>query len=764
MKNNKLRIFGKSFLSAVLGVACLTGCTDGKNGKQGVAGVNGTTWHTGVEDPTSSMGNVGDFYLETDDGDVWRKETTGWVVISNIKGPEGEQGPVGNPAKNIEYRNNGTHIQWRYVGETTWTDLVALEDIKGEDGKDGISVYIGYDGYVWNGNERTSLQVEKIADNVVENTLELKGNVYFEESVIAAGTKVALMMHYQPTAKMTIYSDSTVEKLTTYVNAAGKLDIGVVDLKTGTYTLKTTKDVVAGKNELVLDLKLGENETLVLGGANTTVDMYKVKGVNGADTYGIHSTDLEEFEIAKTGATIDKLLVNVEISLTQEVSTPLFNTITQDFPNSSISTLATVEDNVAPFAYKNKTFFAGKKITKFGIAVQDILDANDAFVTLYIIKTSTVKNFDTNAVRTVKLQLPANAEENTWVYVDCDIQLANDEYFAIGAPSGDTVDWAFSRPKTNTDYEFIINNGNDGGCNLLFDIYTESSSDMTIEEHLKDIRAKEEEAIIKENKAKLVSALEAAGIKHFSILGDSISTFGGVSNNATNTNSTIGSNAVFYNGSNWGITSADQTWWKQTANEAGLNVLVNNSWSGDTVSGRGQTRATQLHDDTVTGTQTSVINPDLIAVYLGINDFNSYGPKLAAGTYEAINWETLIVENQDGSFTYGSASTFAEYYAIMMHKLTTAYDADVFCFTLLPNGQMGSRPITELEAFNEAITKIAGRFGCGVVDLYNDSGITTSNMSSYYADYSGQNLHPNQTGMDLITECFINKLIETYVK
>lgn len=31
--------------------------------------------------------------------------------------------------KNVELRNNGTHIQWRFVGYTTWYDLVPLADL-----------------------------------------------------------------------------------------------------------------------------------------------------------------------------------------------------------------------------------------------------------------------------------------------------------------------------------------------------------------------------------------------------------------------------------------------------------------------------------------------------------------------------------------------------------------------------------------------------------------------------------------------------------
>ena len=45
----------------------------------------------------------------------------------------------GNDGREVELRNNGTHIQWRYAGEgdSAWRDLVALDSITGDDGADG---------------------------------------------------------------------------------------------------------------------------------------------------------------------------------------------------------------------------------------------------------------------------------------------------------------------------------------------------------------------------------------------------------------------------------------------------------------------------------------------------------------------------------------------------------------------------------------------------------------------------------------------------
>ena len=55
-------------------------------------------------------------------------------------------GGGGADAREIELRKSETAIQWRYVGEETWKDLVLLEEITGKPGKDGTTPHIGDNG------------------------------------------------------------------------------------------------------------------------------------------------------------------------------------------------------------------------------------------------------------------------------------------------------------------------------------------------------------------------------------------------------------------------------------------------------------------------------------------------------------------------------------------------------------------------------------------------------------------------------------------
>lgn len=215
--------------------------------------------------------------------------------------------------------------------------------------------------------------------------------------------------------------------------------------------------------------------------------------------------------------------------------------------------------------------------------------------------------------------------------------------------------------------------------------------------------------------------------KTLSILGDSISTYTGYSNN-TSYNSTIGDNAVWYDGSQNGFTTVSETWWMQIINRTGIILNVNNSWSGDQVTKRGLSRSLQLHN-------TTGDVPNIIAVYIGINDFR---------------WGKTVAQ-------------FEEKYDEMIAGIIDKYEnADVYLFTLVYTSNVKSPDVApeNVVAFNAVIEQVAEKYDCTLVDLYNDTGINKSNLSAYMVDGT---LHPNYAGMDCITECFMDALIDNYI-
>ncbi len=267
-----------------------------------------------------------------------------------------------------------------------------------------------------------------------------------------------------------------------------------------------------------------------------------------------------------------------------------------------------------------------------------------------------------------------------------------------------------------------------------------------------------------------VNVLAILDGKYVSILGDSISTFNGYSNDAT-VNTTIGGNGPRYDagtadtkpGSYCLLESVDETWWMHFANRSGMKLLVNNSWAGSQVFG-GKTsdgrvipaayldRCVNLHDNTLENNPGNApINPDVIFVYLGINDYNFNRGNVGNG---AVDYAKLV--NSDG--THVTPATFGEAYGIMLHKMRNAYpDAQIFAMTLLPEN-LYSVDKTAWGQHNTYIRAAAEYYGIPVVDLAENCAITWENFSGYMID----KIHPMTAGMELISDCIEAELVAYY--
>ena len=65
------------------------------------------------------------------------------VALADITGANGTDGIDGTngidgvDGKEVEIQNSGTYIQWRYVGDLTWINIIAIADLKGDKGDKG---------------------------------------------------------------------------------------------------------------------------------------------------------------------------------------------------------------------------------------------------------------------------------------------------------------------------------------------------------------------------------------------------------------------------------------------------------------------------------------------------------------------------------------------------------------------------------------------------------------------------------------------------
>lgn len=228
--------------------------------------------------------------------------------------------------------------------------------------------------------------------------------------------------------------------------------------------------------------------------------------------------------------------------------------------------------------------------------------------------------------------------------------------------------------------------------------------------------------------------------KSLSILGDSISTYAGYIPSG---------NANYYTGSNAGVSSVNDTWWKKLIDALGMTLNLNNSWSGSRVT----TTGGEASAGCMSRCQNLGTAPDVIIVYMGINDFNN---EVALGTYDG-----------NGDFPT-ITTTFREAYAIMLNKIMIAYPtSEIWVATLPPcerNGDLGAPEKNGngvlLNDFNEAIRNLAKVFGAKILE-HAQCGLTYQNMNLYMGDWNtsaSSGLHPNASGHSLIANNDIRQL------
>ena len=93
-----------------------------------LGGEDGSTILYGTGAPSSELGADGDGYIDKVAGAFYGPKADGaWPAALSLVGP---------PGKKVELQKGETHVQLRYEGDEDWTDLVALSDLKGADGRE----------------------------------------------------------------------------------------------------------------------------------------------------------------------------------------------------------------------------------------------------------------------------------------------------------------------------------------------------------------------------------------------------------------------------------------------------------------------------------------------------------------------------------------------------------------------------------------------------------------------------------------------------
>ena len=254
--------------------------------------------------------------------------------------------------------------------------------------------------------------------------------------------------------------------------------------------------------------------------------------------------------------------------------------------------------------------------------------------------------------------------------------------------------------------------------------------------------------------------------KYMSVIGDSISTYVGISNDAS-ANSTIGENEAYYPTWSQNVCRPSLTYWGKVADELDMKICIVNSWSGSSAYGRGfgknmLIRCADLHRDD--GTM-----PEVILIYMSANDINGGSPldeelaKIIAdgADKKAIDaWFHNVkrIAAESGGNEKGIAFfSYDAVYAISMGEMKRKYpDAEFYCLTLQETNHPNTKKnIARFYKYNEVIRTLADYFGATVVGFDKDK-INWENCHAYAGDM--HSLHPTAAGHEVMAECVIEAM------
>jgi hypothetical protein len=128
----------------------------GPTGPVGPAGTPGSVWYNGAGAPAGGLGVNGDYYLNTTNADVYSKAAGSWSVVDNIQGAAGAAGSVwytgaGAPAGGLGavgdfYLNSINGDYYKKTGASTWTSQGNLKGATGTTGATGATGATGPTG------------------------------------------------------------------------------------------------------------------------------------------------------------------------------------------------------------------------------------------------------------------------------------------------------------------------------------------------------------------------------------------------------------------------------------------------------------------------------------------------------------------------------------------------------------------------------------------------------------------------------------------
>lgn len=278
----------------------VTNGADGTNGRDGVDGKDGKDGTNGTDGTNGKSA----YEIAKDNGFVGSEDD--WLdSLKGEKGDNGSNGANGLNGKEIVLRVTSTTIQWKYDTDTEWIDLIALSSLKGKDGKDGINGTNGKDGTDGaNGkeielrNDSTYIQWHYVGDESWYNLIEISSLKGADGKNGKSAYELAKETGYTDTLEKWLESlkgsnGRGIESIT-WKNSTGGLSAGIEGAK-DTYEIlyddKTTSTFVVQNGSKgstgdtgisITGASLNDKGELILSFSDdTTKNVGKVKGEDG---------------------------------------------------------------------------------------------------------------------------------------------------------------------------------------------------------------------------------------------------------------------------------------------------------------------------------------------------------------------------------------------------------------------------------------------------------------------------------------------------
>lgn len=246
--------------------------------------------------------------------------------------------------------------------------------------------------------------------------------------------------------------------------------------------------------------------------------------------------------------------------------------------------------------------------------------------------------------------------------------------------------------------------------------------------------------------------------KVISIMGDSISTYNGwIPDGSDGRNLSH----VYWYPQKY-VNDVTKTWWHQLIfKEFKAKLGVNESWSGSCVGNNKDVNEEKSGPDTCMASIKRITNlgsngtPDIIYVYGGTNDIGNPGRSgQSLGTFNSSTNYTTV------DLTTSKWTCFVDSFRVMIQRMQYYYPKAKI-IVMLPAFSVTYYNRATQDSYLEQMKEICDYFGVEYIDL-RDCGITWANSDASrnnkgVASIGDGFTHPNEYGMDLITEYVKNK-------